>query len=466
MKIKHFLTAAVAVVAFAFSVRAVSAAEAVPLSLTIQSPDNSEALKDNSYDTVASFKSGDEITVQSETPMSGVYLKWNSPVSAYTVNCNGRTYNGGQYGFLHEYIKFDAPAAECTITLTADMQMCDILAYSEGELPADVQLWEPPCEGKADVLVFSTHADDEILFMGGVLATYGGQQKNNIQVAYMTTYWDGARIREHEKLDGIWHTGVRIYPVNSSFPDLYADSLESAMGVYNYSEILCYITEQIRRFKPMVCVTQDLNGEYGHGGHMILAKAVCEAVDNSAKDTFEPASAAKYGVYEVPKTYLHLYPENVLTMDLRQPLSALGGKTALEIATEAYKKHVSQQWCWFYVSDENEYSCSKFGLYKTTVGSDTGSNMLEHITTYKEIEAKEEESRRAAEAESESIRQSEEASVSEAESLSKAAAEKESDTPKKDNGTIKVLIIIAAVLVIVLLMLLLFSLSKRRKRGV
>ncbi len=36
----------------------------------------------------------------------------------------------------------------------------------------------------------------------------------------------------------------------------------------------------------MIVVTQDLNGEYGHGGHMLLAKAVCEAVDNSNDAAF------------------------------------------------------------------------------------------------------------------------------------------------------------------------------------
>ena len=33
----------------------------------------------------------------------------------------------------------------------------------------------------------------------------------------------------------------------------------------------------------------------------------------------------------------------------------MDGMTAVEVATAAYKRHVSQQWCWFYVSDEYEY---------------------------------------------------------------------------------------------------------------
>mgnify|MGYP000772543814 FL=1 len=220
-----------------------------------------------------------------------------------------------------------------------------------------MQVWEKPCTD-ADILVFSTHADDEILFLGGVLATYAGQQGLNVQVAYMTNYWNGATVREHEKLDGLWESGVKHYPVNGEFDDIYATDLNGAMSVYSYDDVLGYVTEQIRRFKPLVVVTQDINGEYGHGGHMLLAKAVCEAADNSGTASFKQESADKYGAWDVPKTYIHLYGENKIRMDLRQPLSNMKSRTAIDVAKDAYLQHVSQQWCWFYVSDEYEYSLS------------------------------------------------------------------------------------------------------------
>ena len=43
---------------------------------------------------------------------------------------------------------------------------------------------------------------------------------------------------------------------------------------------------------------------------------------------------------------------------------------------------MSQQWCWFYVSDDYEYSIADFGLYRTTVGPDTGNDMMENLTSY------------------------------------------------------------------------------------
>jgi hypothetical protein len=89
----------------------------------------------------------------------------------------------------------------------------------------------------------------------------------------------------------------------------------------------------------------------------------------------------------VPKTYLHLYGENKLRLDLRQKMDVLGGMTPLEVEKNAYLKHESQQWTWFYVDDEYEYSCAAFGLYRTTVGNDSGINdMMENIVSYAEQE--------------------------------------------------------------------------------
>ena len=79
-------------------------------------------------------------------------------------------------------------------------------------------------------------------------------------------------------------------------------------------------------------------------------------------------------------------------LDLRQPLEDLGGKTVLQAAKDAYKKHVSQQSGWFYVTDDpndpraDEINAAYFGLYRTTVGYDTGNDMTENIVSYAEQE--------------------------------------------------------------------------------
>jgi len=76
--------------------------------------------------------------------------------------------------------------------------------YSAGTLPSSVQVWQPPCDDDTDILVFSTHADYEILFLGGVLANYGGEQGLTVQVAYMCNFFLTEPVRQHEELDGLW----------------------------------------------------------------------------------------------------------------------------------------------------------------------------------------------------------------------------------------------------------------------
>lgn len=111
-------------------------------------------------------------------------------------------------------------------------------------------------------------------------------------------------VRQHEELDGLWECGIKNYPVKGTFEDLYSLSLEKAKSQYVYDDIIAYSTECIRKFKPLVCVSQDFNGEYGHGGHRIYAAAIQEALEASNNADMYPDSASKYGLWDVPKAII------------------------------------------------------------------------------------------------------------------------------------------------------------------
>lgn len=379
--------AAVFLAALMPSLRA-SARELSP-DISLPGGGGSAALKDGSYGTGRDFQGGAIVKVKASggVPMSGIYIIWDSPVKPWTLTADGRDIACGGYGFLHEYIPLDAPAQSVEIHIPdGGMRISDIRVFGEGELPGDVQVWNPPAK-RADILLVPSHADDEILFFGGILPTYAVVENAELQVAYMTEFWSTTKVREHEKLDGLWASGLKNYPGCGNFTDVYSNNLKTAETQYSLEDVTAYLVEEIRRCKPQVVVTHDRNGEYGHGFHMLTSKAVVAAVSAAADETAYADSYAAYGAWDVPKLYLHLYEENKIRMDLRQPIAQMGGRTALEIAKDAYKKHVSQQRWWFYVSDEYEYSCADFGLYRTTVGTDTGNDMLEHLKTYREQEA-------------------------------------------------------------------------------
>lgn len=425
-------------------------------------------ITDGSYDTSVLLNTGDSVNVKTSTPIKGVYIIWGKPVNKWTLEYGQASKEYGQNGFLHEYIEFEQTINEFTIKADEGNTITDIKLFTEGELPSDIQVWEPSCE-KADILLLSTHADDEILFFGGILPYYAGELDLEVQVVYFSQYWTGANIREHEKLDGLWHAGVKHYPVTGKFDDLYADNLDAAKNIFDEDEVIEFVVEMIRRFKPQVTVAQDENGEYGHGTHMLTSYAMKQAVEISMDPEKYPESAQTYGVWDVKKTYLHLYNQGQIVLDCRSPLERFGGKTTLEVASESYKLHVSQQWCWFYVDDEYEYSCAKYGLYRTTVGEDTTNDIMEHIVDYK-TQYEEERKRLEEESikESESIRESQ--SIAESQSISEAESIKAQEEQEAKNSSRKQVLLIIGIIVLIFLAaiiiyyIILINRAKKRKK--
>lgn len=372
---------------------------------------NTSLLKDEQYSTAVIFKEGTKLTVSSESDMDGIYIIWDCNVPEWTMVIDGEEYTYGENGFLHEYIKLPRKTTSLDIIIPNSyslgnldgcvngMRISDIYAFDSDKLPSWVQTWKPTLS-QADILVFSTHGDDEHIFFGGILPTYQAEKDVKVQYAYFTHHWvftKNSKIREHEKLNGLWLAGAEYYPINGVFKDYYATSIAQAEVSTTMEDAVDYVTECIRRTHPQVVVTHDVAGEYGHGQHMLLSAATMEAVNNSNDDSFCEESAQKYGVWDVSKTYIHLYEDNQIKLDLRVPLEAFDGKTAIEVARQAYLCHESQQIYWFTVDDYGPYSNNSFGLYRTMVGDDIKKNdLMENLISYDEQEriAREEEERR------------------------------------------------------------------------
>lgn len=439
------------------------------LDITVESSDgySTEVITDDDAMTTDYYMKDTVLTIRSEQDISSVYIKWDTEPGGYNLTVNGKDTLCGQHNFLHEYIKLEETSKEVKITIPKDrVYVADVYAFSEGTLPDWVQIWDDPCE-KADFLIFSAHSDDEILFMGSIAPTYLNKGDYSIQVAYYVDFTkegvSGTEMyRRHELLDGLWTLGITHYPQFGEFADQYSRySLEEAEALEDVDAATEYVVRTIRRFKPQVLVSHDEDGEYGHGQHIFLSKLVRDAIELAADDSKYTSSANMYGTWDVPKTYLHLYKENEIVIDARVPLSKYGGRTALEVAREAYSKHLSQQWMDFYVSDgldddgnptDYEYSFARFGLYRSLVGPDTGNDMMENLTPY----AQQQEEPETTEPESETETGTEE------ETTTAAAPER---GEQKGPGTIVIiLIIVAAVVVVFFAVLLIISAYKKKKR--
>ncbi len=326
-------------------------------------------LLDHDYSTMLRYSRGASITVKSPEEIRGLYLIWNRPPGAWTLETAGETRTYGAEGFLHEFIPLEG-IRSLTITLPAEgAQLCDLCVFGEGDLPDWVQIWEPPLE-KADMLVVSTHSDDELIFFGGLLPTYAGERGYRVQVAYLNSHWKEA-VRPHELLNGLWTVGVTNYPAISDMDDWNAYAGHYSIGRYEEFEVML-----LRRFRPEVVVTQDLKGEYGHPSHIMTATAMLTAAEKAADPEAYPETAAQYGTWQVKKHYIHMYAEGQLTMDWHIPLRAFDGLDALEVDTLGYGCHYSQHHLVFNIHEEGSGDCRLFGLYSSLVGEDTEADFM------------------------------------------------------------------------------------------
>lgn len=321
-----------------------------------------------------------EFTIKSSEEIFGIFIEYNKIPDAGHIGDRIIA----EKGFLHEFIELDG---ETKVTLSYEYaDICNIRVFGNGEIPSDVERWEA-VKDEVDVLLLATHSDDDQLFFAGLLPTYTSRGAD-VAVAYFVNHFDTYN-RTHELLRGLWHCGVRIYPEISPFPDGYSESIDGAKSylssqgisdtdIDNYNKML------IEKYKPQIVVLHDFKGEYGHGAHMLATDSFIKALENASDSP-------------VKKVYVHLYEENVLTLDIDTPIDTFDGKTAFQVSQDAFQYHESQHWTWFYgwiygkseeithSSQIRSYNPAFYGLYYTEVGPDTGTNdMLENITLYKE----------------------------------------------------------------------------------
>ncbi len=335
------------------------------------------------------------VTISSKEPMHGLYLCFRRMPEEYEIQTKDggdwKTVAAGDTRFIHAYYPLEGlrtVRVYCTSSKKAQMGFNEIFVLGEGEVPSWVQRWEDT-ETKADIMFLVAHPDDELLFMGGAIPTYDVAMDKRVVVVYLS--WSNTT-RRSELLNGLWTMGVRNYPVIGSFADRYSSKAKDAYSKLGKTKVLSWITEIFRQYQPDVVVTHDLNGEYGHGQHRMMADACIQGYSLAADPKEYPESADQWGTWQVKKLYLHLYGEEAeqTKFDWTVPMDCFGGKSSWDLACEAYLMHVTQETAtikinhkWEVLSMEGTgkiFSSTAFGLYATEVGPDeTHLDFLEHI---------------------------------------------------------------------------------------
>lgn len=329
------------------------------------------------------------LQITAKEPIHGLYFQWKEPCEwVLQSRVDGQwteLSRHGQSGMAQEYVPVEG-LTELRVVRQGDRQgtlaIAELQVLSAGELPPGVHNWQPAHE-KADLLVLSAHPDDEWIFMGGTIPYYAVERGAKVTVAYLT-YADSTR--RQELLDGLWVGGLRNYPELGDFDDQYRSTLKGIYLLWGEDKCKAFVTGVMRKYRPEVVVTHDLEGEYGHGAHCAAADSALFAFDAAADAAYTQAPGAPW---QVKKLYLHLWAENQLRMDWKTPMELFGGKTPLEVAREGYACHVTQRGgrhdfqkktFWFKVYDGGVLDNALFGLSRSVVGLDEAKNdFLENI---------------------------------------------------------------------------------------
>lgn len=385
------------------------------------------------------------LTLSHENGIGSLYLTFGKTYEPYTITNDdtGETITAGEQSYYHDFVNltevFGTTPKTVTLTFSSGpVALYELQVYGPGPVPDSIQKWQEPVDGKTDLVLFSTHSDDDQLFFAGLLPYYAVERGYQVQVVYLTSHFNTAPFRIHEVLDGLWAVGIRTYPVFGPFPD-FGDTYTVEQAFYRFQrwgysreDMTGFVVEQLRRFKPFVAVSHDFNGEYGHTQHKVYAQLVADAVAVSQDPEAYPDSAETYGAWDVPKTYVHLYEENPIVMNWDIPMENFDGMTPYQVTKElGFPKHSSQQKGWGYFfrghdtcADIPHYNPSFYGLYRNTVGEDVQKNdMFENLICHTDQAriAAEEEAR--LKAEEEARRASEEARLQAEEEARQASEE-------------------------------------------
>ncbi len=268
--------------------------------------------------------------------------------------------------------------------------------------------WQPPTN-KITLLAVSAHQDDEGVFFGGALPYYSSVLNLPTMVLCMTGGRDA--VRDEELRCAAWTYGLRYEPLFGHFVSFlsswltnnpYTNNIDVSWDVWadgvfqgdgsdleaGKARAINYVAEQIRRYRPDVIITHDLNGETGHNEHKATAYAVTRAFFVAADPTATATNLVGLPPWQAKKLYMHVYPINRIFHEFWEtPYPALTNLTPHQVVNTGLTCHVSQgpsRWiCASVYPPSGMYSSwpsEWWGLYASMVGPDTvsSSNLVVH----------------------------------------------------------------------------------------
>ena len=202
------------------------------------------SIRDQSYRTVweSTRRSGVHSLVI-EAPegqtIGGILIRWRSWPLALTMEARNEAgeweaIGGCEADFLAQYLPVDGLSAvrlsERGTGGNVKLEISSITVLTPGETPETVQVWQKP-SGKVDLMLLAAHADDEVLWFGGLLPDYAGERQKEVLVVSTSFARNDRRL---ELLDCLWTCGVRTYPVFLAYPDVCTNQKDRVLARWGW----------------------------------------------------------------------------------------------------------------------------------------------------------------------------------------------------------------------------------------
>lgn len=323
-----------------------------------------------------------EVTAPENEKLHGLYVSFGSFITNWCVEAQAAdgswaTVYETEDQFYNHYIPLtEGYAAVRLKCMSPDynhvLHVTELHVLGEGKVPAWVQQWQT-FTGKADLVLMVTDPGDEYLFFGGLIPHYVAQDKEVMLCVIVNT----ASQYKSQLLDGLWHCGMTNYPYIAYFKPSMKATARQQYETWSEVQFVRHVTRIVRIYEPDVMVTHAKDGEGIDGGHRVCADAAIRAVKSAMDSKYDQGYGYKlYGNWQLPKLYLHAPLDGEVTLDYNQPLDFFGGKTALEIAREAYAMQDYQKKLADALRTDDVFNGAAFTLHSTEVGDDTHMNDL------------------------------------------------------------------------------------------
>jgi LmbE family N-acetylglucosaminyl deacetylase len=139
------------------------------------------------------------------------------------------------------------------------------------------------------ILAFGTHADDLSIWAGGTLAKLTSEGNKLICVRITDDYWDCVGITKEKAIKRNRKEVEKAYKILGAEEIVHLDYPTDTLVGVDYMELRKKLIYLIRKYKPNIVVSFDLNGtDEENMDHVITAQAVNEACWQSSFDLCYP----------------------------------------------------------------------------------------------------------------------------------------------------------------------------------